>query len=175
LSAAAEGDEGSGAEGDRSGRDELGPIVFAALVAACFLAFFLTQHLKHTPTAVQDFKLTPTFAPTPGGRHKEEQISFKLKNAEKVTVSVIDSRGRVAATLLRRQPVPRYKQFSLRWNGRRGVAHRFRVGTTPGGHRFLIPENHGRLAPAGEYRVRLTLSRQRSPVLSSRSFTLVAP
>ena len=39
--------------------------VFALLVAACFVAFFLTQHLKHTPTAVQVFKLTPFFSPTP--------------------------------------------------------------------------------------------------------------
>ena len=30
--------------------------MFALLVLACFAAFFLTQRLKHTPTAVQRFQ-----------------------------------------------------------------------------------------------------------------------
>jgi hypothetical protein len=177
LSAAAAGAEGGGAEAEpaRRGGDPLGPVVFAALVAACLLAFFLTQRLKHTPTAVQNFQLTANFSPTPTGRHKQEQISFKLRNAEEATVSVIDAKGTVVATLLRHHPVPRYKQFSLHWNGHRGTASSYRVGRTASGHPFLVPANRGALAPPGEYRIRLNLSRQRSPVLSPRSFVLVAP
>jgi len=175
LSAAA-----AGAEGDaesRSGRsnavDPLAAAVFAALVIACFAAFFLTQRLKHTPTAVQNIELTANFSPTPAGRHKQEQISFKLSHAERVTVAVIDSRGNVVATLLRGYPVARYKQFSLRWNGRRGTARTHVTASTPAGHFYIVPRNTGRLAAAGEYRVRLTLSGQSNPVLSPRSFTLV--
>jgi hypothetical protein len=37
----------------------------------------------------------------------------------------------------------------------------------------LVPSNRGRLAPAGEYRVRLSLRTQRRTLLSPRSFTLV--
>ena len=176
TAAEAAGSRAGDGDASRRGRpDKLAAAVFAALVLACFLAFFLTQRLKHRPTSVQQFKLTPNFAPTPGGRHKQEQISFKLAHAERATVAIIDEGGNVVATLLRRYPVARYKQLSLRWNGRRGTARSYRIVTPPGGHVYLLPANRGRLAPAGEYRVRLTLSRQREPVLSPRSFTLVRP
>jgi hypothetical protein len=173
LSAAAAGAEGDAEGGVRGGGQPLARAVFVALVVACFAAFFVTQRLKHTPTAVQNFELLPTFSPTPGSHHRQEQISFKLRNAERVTVQVIDSRGNVVATLLRNHPLQRYKQFSLRWNGRRGTARHFFVGTTEHGHLYLIPVTTGRPAPAGEYRVRLTLSGQHNPVLSPRSLTLV--
>ena len=164
---------GGAREASSRGRpDSLAAIVFAALVAACLIAFFLTQRLKHRPTSVQQFKLTPNFAPAPAGHHKREQISFKLAHAERATVAIIDAGGNVVATLLRRYPVPRYKQLSLRWNGRRGTARSHRTATAPNGHTYLVPANRGRLAPPGEYRVRLQLSRQREPVLSPRSFTL---
>ncbi len=170
----------AGAEGDAreqgAGAQRVEPLarlIFAALVLACFLAFFVTQRLKHAPTTVQTFQLTPNFAPTPTGRHKEELISFKLSHAERATVAIIDSRGNVVATLLRSYPVPRYKQLSLRWNGRRGEARSVREASTPAGHRYLLPRNTGRLAAAGEYRVRLTLSGQSSPFLSPKSFALV--
>jgi hypothetical protein len=165
----------SGAEGDaRSGGSEpLSRVLFALLVVACFVAFFLTQRLKHTPTVVQRFELTSNFSPTPAGRHKQEQISFKLSHAERATVAVIDSDGNVVATLLGDYAVPRYKQLSLRWNGRRGRAHGYRVSQTASGRSYIEPDNTGAPAPNGEYRVRLTLSRQHEPVLSPRSFALV--
>ena len=73
--------------GDGGGRvDPLARAVFAALVAACFVAFFITQRLKHTPTSVQQFDLTPYFSPTPAGHHKQELISFKLSHAQRVSV-----------------------------------------------------------------------------------------
>jgi hypothetical protein len=176
LSAESSAQAPAGATAAREGRpDRLAAAVFAALVAACFLAFFLTQRLKHRPTSVQQFKLTPNFAPTPAGRHKQEQISFKLAHAERATVAIIDVRGNVVATLLSHYPVPRYKTVSLLWNGRLGSARSQRIVTAPSGHAYILPANRGRLAPAGEYRVRLRLSRQREPVLSSRSFTLERP
>jgi len=175
LSAAA-GGAGGQARDAGAGRRQIDPLargVFAAVVVACFVAFFLTQRLKHAPTAIARFELTPNFAPAPTGRHKEELISFKLSHAERATVAIIDSRGNVVATLLRGYPVPRYKQLSLRWNGRRGEARTVREASTPAGHRYLLPRNTGRLAPAGEYRVRLTLSGQSNSFLSPKSFALV--
>ncbi len=171
---AALGAEGDADEGIRGGRDPLGRWVFAVLVLACFAAFFLTQRLKHSPTVVQRFELTPNFAPTPSGRHKEEHISFKLSHSERATIAVIDSHGNLVATLLQSYPVARYKQLSVRWNGRRGTARSHRSGTTEAGRKFIVPLNTGRLAPAGEYRVRLTLSGQSNAILSPRSFTLVS-
>lgn len=148
--------------------------MFALLVIACFAAFFITQRLKHTPTAVQRFQLTPFFSPTPAGHIKEERISFKLAESDRATVTIIDAKGDVVATLMRDRPLERYKQFSIRWNGRRGRAQRYRTLAGTAGHSILLPVNDGPLAPPGEYRVRLSLSRQNRTVLSPRSFTLVS-
>jgi hypothetical protein len=148
--------------------------VFALLVAACFAAFFVTQRLKHTPTVVQRFELTPFFSPAPRGRLKLEEISFKLSHADEVTVTIVDSSGGDVATLVRDWSVPRYKQFSLRWNGRLGAARGYSYLSTASGRSVLVPGNRGRLAAAGEYRVRVRLRNEKREVLSPRSFTLVA-
>jgi hypothetical protein len=148
-------------------------MVFALLVAACFAAFFVTQRLKHTPTLVQRFELTPRFSPTRTGHVKLEAISFKLSHTEEVTVTIVDAAGNDVATLVRDYPLTRYKQFSLRWNGRLGVAHGYTFASTTSGRSVLLASNRGRLAPAGEYRVRVILRTQSHSLLSPRSFTLV--
>jgi hypothetical protein len=148
-------------------------VVFAVLVAACFAAFFVTQRLKHTPTLVQRFELTPLFSPTPTGHVKLEAISFKLSHTEQVTVTIVDSTGSDVATLVRDHLLNRYKQFSVRWNGRRGTAHGYTFVATAGGRPVLLPLIGGARAAAGEYRVRVSLRTQRRAVLSPRSFTLV--
>jgi len=159
------------ADGSATGR--LAGVVFALLVLACFAAFILTQRLKHTPTAVQSFKLTPIFSPTPSGHIKEEQISFKLAKADAVTVEILDPEGDEVATLVRDRPVVRYKQFSLRWNGRRGTAHRYTVRAGSDGRTIVVPVNTGAPAPAGEYRVQVHLHEQNRSVRSPGGFTLV--
>jgi hypothetical protein len=148
-------------------------IVFTLLVLACFAAFILTQRLKHTPTAVQRFKLTPIFSPTPTGHIKEERISFKLASAAEVTVTILDAKENDVATLVRDRPVARYKQFSLRWNGRLGEARHYTELTGSDGTTTVVPVNTGGPAPAGEYRVRVSLREQHHSVLSPNSFKLV--
>jgi len=157
---------------DRPIGDRPGQVVFALLVLACFAAFFITQRLKHTPTAVQQFDLTPVFSPTPAGHIKEERISFKLAAADEVSVAIINASGDVVATLTRDYPVARYKPFSLRWSGREGSARRTVVLKGPELRPILVPEIDGRLAPAGEYRVRVSLHEKDRTVLSPRGFTL---
>ena len=158
----------------RGATDPLARTVFALLVVACFAAFFVTQRLKHTPPALQRFERTPTFAPaSPQPEARQERISFKLSHAEAVTVSIIDAKGSTVATLVRRYPVSRYKQFSLRWNGRRGSPRRYTLVTSASGHQSVVPANQGAQAPAGEYRVRVILHGQGDrEVLSPWSFTL---
>jgi hypothetical protein len=164
---------GVGAQQPGPGSDPLARTVFALLVLACLAAFLITQHVKHTPTVVQDFRLTPFFAPYPSGHLKQASISFKLEHAEAATVTIVDAAGDTVATLVRGQPVARYKIFSLVWNGRRGVARRARLTHTPHGLPVIVPINEGRLAAAGEYRVRVALSDHRA-VFSPQSFMLVA-
>jgi hypothetical protein len=149
----------------------LAGVVFALLVVACFAAFVLTQRLKHTPTAVQSFEMNTAFRPTgtpaagcrgrvPRGlvdaSERIEYLSFKLAQADEVTVAIVDSAGDDVATVVRDLPAERYKQLSLCWNGHRG------------------PNQSGRLAPPGEYRLRVSLRRQNRTVYSPRSFTLEA-
>jgi hypothetical protein len=159
--------------GDRSIGDRPGQIVFALLVLACFAAFFVTQRLKHTPTAVQSFKLTPFFSPTPTGHIKAEKISFKLAKADEVTVTIVNAGGDVVATLVRDLAVARYKPLSLRWNGRSGAARRYTLSAGANGRAIILPATEGELAPAGVYRVRVALRKQARTVESQRSFTLV--
>jgi hypothetical protein len=154
--------------------DPLARAVFALLVIACFAAFFVTQRLKHTPTIIHNFELTPRFSPYPMGHVKQEAISFKLTRADAVTVTIIDPNENVVATLVRDRQVPRYKQFSLRWNGCRGTAHRYQTLSTTAGRTILVPITVGRLAPPGEYRVQLSLRElQNRKVILPRGFTLV--
>jgi hypothetical protein len=147
--------------------------VFALLVLGCFAALLVTQRLKHTPTPVQSFKLTRVIAPASSGESREEHIAFKLAKADEVTVSVLNSGEDEVATLVRDLPVARYKILSLRWNGRRGMAHGYRVLRRADGYTTLLPVNRGRLAPPGEYSVRVSLLHQGRSVPSPRSFELV--
>jgi len=95
--------------------------VFAALVVACFAAFAITQHLKHTPTPVQNFKMNTWFEPSaPGGLHPVEHLSFRIAGSDDVTVAIVDSAGDEVATLLRDRPLARYTQLSFQWDGRHG-------------------------------------------------------
>jgi hypothetical protein len=165
----------SSARAPSPGSDPLARTVFALLVLACLAAFLITQRLKHTPTAIHEYKLATAFSPYPGGNAPLEGISFKLANAEDVTVKIIDSAGDTVATLVTDYPAPRYKTLSLRWNGRRGTARRYGHQLTPSGRSVLVPDTEGRLAPAGEYRIEVDLRHRHQQVLLSRSFALVKP
>ncbi len=139
----------------RGGGEQLARVIFALLVLASFAAFFVTQRLKHTPTVVQEFQLTPFFSPTPQGHLKQEQISFKIAHPDRVTVTIIDLTGDEIATLAKRQRLAAYTHLSLLWSGREGTAGR------------------GRKAPEGEYRVEVDLLGQKRIVRSPTSFKLV--
>lgn len=162
--------------GGRAGGGEMLPaLVFALLVVACFAALIVTQRLKHTPTLVQGFKLTPSFAPASNGGHKLEAISFELTEADEVTVTIERASGGAVATLVRDRPVARYKRLSLRWNGREGDAHGYSVLTSPHGYKSLLAANSGPLAQPGEYGVRVYLRARARTIPAQRNFTLVRP
>jgi hypothetical protein len=163
------------ADADGPGANRLAQVVFALLVIACFAAFIVTQRLKHTPTPVQHFQLTPRFSPTPAGHIKLERISFKLARADRVTVTIVNAGGNTVATLVRDWPVARYKQFSVRWNGRSGAPYGHTVATSADGTTTVTPLNIASPAPAGEYRVHVTLRQQHRTVPGPRDFTLVRP
>jgi hypothetical protein len=163
------------ADDARPPAEPLAGVVFALLVVACLVAFFVTQRLKHTPTVVTEAHVLPVFAPIPSGHEKEEHIDFKLAHADSVTVEIVDSDDDPVAVLMRRHPVLRYRPFYLRWDGREGEARAFSRTSTPSGLPVLIPHNDGAPAPAGEYRVRVILHDERRELNLPRTFRLVRP
>jgi hypothetical protein len=173
-----EGGGGAGARGrgvDGDSGERLARIVFVLLVLGCFAALLITQRLKHTPTLVQEPKLTHVIAPSSRGESREEHIAFKLAKADRVTVVVEDSSDETVATLVRDLPVGRYKTLSLRWNGHRGMARGYSLSRKADGYTTLVPHNHGALAPPGEYSVRVELRREDRSVPFPHTFKLVGP
>lgn len=139
----------------RSTSDTPAKVVFALLVAATFAAFFVTQRLKHSPTVVQRVFATPFFSPRSTTRHTEEKISFRIKRADQITVTVVAPNGDDVATLERDFHLAAYTQLSLRWGGY--------VDSTP-----------RRPAADGVYRIRVRLHDQGRSVVLPRQFTLHA-
>ena len=163
------GSAGRVAPGETREAQKLARVVFAVLVVACFVAFVLTQRLKHTPTPVQEFKMdkgfTPTRVPAAACRGRVlprlvnssvrvEYLAFKIAQADEVTVAIVDAANHDVATIVRDLPVERYKPLSLCWNGQLGA-------TQSGG-----------LAPPGDYRLSVSLRNQSLTRDSTGSFKL---
>lgn len=133
------------------------------MVVASFAAFFVTQRLKHTPGAIDRFEMQASFDPQARWPLRLEDISLRITRDDRVTVTIVDSAGEDVATLVRDRPLAKYTWLRLRWNGRRG---RHGNGAAP---------PTGRLAAAGEYRVRVQLAAQKRAPLLPRGFQLVRP
>jgi len=157
------------APGETREAQKLARVVFAVLVVACFVAFVLTQRLKHTPTPVQEFKMDESFTPTripaaacrgrvPAGlvnsSERVEYLAFKIAQADEVAVEIVDATNHNVATIVRDLPVQRYKPLSLCWNGQLGA-------TQSGG-----------LAPPGTYHLSVSLRNQSLTRASTGSFKL---
>jgi hypothetical protein len=143
-----------GASGGVASRsvDPLARIVFALVVLATFGAFGVTQWLKHTPTPVQQLEMDASFTPGANGDAGVERIEFHIQRSDFITVAVIDSQGSTVRTLARHRWLAGYKRVRLQWNGLQARRRR---------------------APAGTYRLRVYLERQKHEVLSPVSFELL--
>lgn len=126
-------------------------IAFAALIVATFAAFFITQRLKREPGVLGQVRATPFFSPNSDGRFDRARIGFLLKEADDVTVTVVDRDDQTIRRLARNEPLPAYRQLRLAWDGR---------------------DDAGRRAPDGRYRVRVGLRRQGRSVLLPRNIDL---
>jgi hypothetical protein len=162
--------------GAESGQGRLAVAVFAALVLATIGGLFAAQSLKHAPSAVQGFLLAPSFRPASA----PEAISFRTSRRDAVTVVIVGSAGETVATLVRDLPWQAYLRLCLEWNGRRGDGGVLRRHGAPVLRPLgrcqeapaLVPPA-GSPAPAGEYRVRVSLAREGATVLSPASFSLL--
>ncbi len=169
MSGAAAPTAGTAARVRRAGpADPLAGVVFALLAVACLGALFLTQRLKHTPTAVQEIRLAPAFAPTAPAGGPAEALSFEIAHNDAVTVTVTNGSGNVVATLIADHYQHRYRHLHLYWNGH--------VGPCPAPSALTCASTMtGPLAVPGSYRLRITLAHQRRTVNSPNAFRLLAP
>ena len=154
-------------------------LVFAFLVLATVGGLFLAQRLKHAPTAAQDFRVASSFDPARPGPAGIEQISFKTAHGGLLSVTVIDTAGGTVATLAHNLRWPAYHTLCLAWNGRRGSARTRIVDgamlTGPLGRCREAPvvvQPTGKIAPPGEYRVRVEVRGHGPAVLSPNWFSL---
>ena len=128
----------------------LARIVFLALVAATFGAFFVAQRLKGA-TPVSGVRGTLFFSPNGDGRKDVANLALRMKQADVVTVDVIDAAGQPVRRLATEQHIGPSTPLQMRWNGR----------TDEGGR-----------ASDGLYRLRASLTRQGRSVIVPRIITL---
>jgi hypothetical protein len=133
--------------------DPLAGLVFVLVLAATFAALGVTQALKHAPTAVQQLEISPArLTLGAAGEAGTERFEFHIQHSDHITVGVIDSRGTTVRTVVRDRWLRGYKTIVLYWKGL---------------------EARRREAPAGTYRLRIYLERQKREVLSPVTFELV--
>jgi hypothetical protein len=129
-------------------------VVFASLVIATFGAFFVAQRLKNAPTVISNLRIGTggvgtVFSPNGDGRRDEMRVGFKVTDADRVTVTMINAEGDPVRTLVDDKPVGSYTRLSgIVWDGR---------------------DNYGKLVPDGRYRVRISLRNQGRAYTSPRS------
>jgi hypothetical protein len=114
-------------------------LVLAALFVATVCAVVVTQRVKDRPAILRRVHVTPVFTPN-GDRYRDRAtVLFHVGTSQRVTVTLLDSGGRVVRRLARNQRARSCCVVRLRWhgNGRRG-----------------------RPAPAGLYTVRVALRKQ---------------
>ena len=129
----------------------LSRVVFLLLVGATFSAFFVAQELKSRPPVVKVTRVTQAFSPNGDGRRDVNQISVVVKEADEVTISVLDARGERVRRLASNVAARPYRPVRVRWDGR---------------------DDAGRRVPDGRYRLRLGLRRQGRSVVSSKGIRL---
>jgi hypothetical protein len=125
-------------------------IAFAVLLAATAGAFFLSGLLKSQPSEIELIKRNLFFSPNGDGRRDREKLVFKLDEAATAAVDIVDADGarvRRVREELRLRPGRRTRVV---WDGR---------------------DDAGRVAPDGDYRMRLILGKGRS-LLAPRFFLL---
>lgn len=114
-------------------------IVFALLVLATLGAFVVGQKLKSSPPLIMRPHVFEVFSPTPDARVRRAKISFWLVNGDSVSISIVDQQGRVVRKVADGVSVPKKVRKTWWWNGR---------------------DDAGKVAPDGDYRVRVALIHQ---------------
>ena len=125
---------------------QLSRVVFALLVAATFGAFFVAQRLKGAESVAEITKVRQFFSPNGDGRRDVDRIVFKVKEADAVTVTIVNRDGdrvrRLAEGLKARPERP----VHVIWNGRSDAGtvvpdglYRMQLGLRRSGRNVTVP------------------------------------
>ena len=125
--------------------------VIAALVIATFGAFFVAQRLKNAPPVLGQIGVRGVFSPNGDGRFDVTRLTFRVKETDDVSVSVLNADGDEVRDLLGGRHVTKGTLVRLKWDGR---------------------TDDGTRAPDGRYRYRITLQHEGRSVLLASSVRL---
>ena len=112
-------------------------IVVLLLLAATAAAFVVTEELKLEPDPIARPRITPTFSPTCRCETQTAQVAFRLRQADRLTLTILDDAGQVVRTLLRDASFGR-GNHTFGWDGR---------------------NEEGEFVPEGTYRPRVELDK----------------
>ena len=112
-------------------------IVVLLLLAATAAAFVVTEQLKLEPDPIARPRITRTFSPTCRCDTQTAQIAFRLRQSDRLTLTVENGKGEVVRTLLRDVSFGR-GNHSFGWDGR---------------------DDTGDVVPEGAYRPRIELEK----------------
>ncbi len=87
------------------------------LLAGTAAAFVVTEDLKLQPDPIARPRITPTFSPTCRCESQSAQISFRLRQSDRLTLTIEDAQGRVVRTLLENASFGR-GNHTFGWDGR---------------------------------------------------------
>jgi FlgD Ig-like domain len=107
----------------------LAPVALvAALLVATSAAFVVTEKLKLTRNPIVGPTVDKTFSPVCDCETASAAIRFRLRNADRVSVEIVDGSGDVVRELARSRPQGR-TFVSYVWDGRDGDGHVVDEGT----------------------------------------------
>ena len=89
----------------------LARVVFLALVAATFGAFFVAQRLKGAPPVVQ-LKGQRWLSPNGDGRRDRAELELRVRESDVLTADLIDEAGTPVRRLLTERPIRRSARFA---------------------------------------------------------------
>lgn len=119
---------------------------FFAVSAASVGALLVAQDLRRSDPVVIGVRRTATFSPQ-GSGPRAAALSFWIKRADSVAVSVVDARGDRVRTIALGRSVPARRRVRFWWDGRDGDGkvlpdgrYRFRVGLARQGRSLTLPQ-----------------------------------
>lgn len=103
-------------------------ILVLVLLGGTAAAFVVTEELKLEPDPIARPRLDDRFSPTCRCEQSTARISFRLRQADRLTLTILDADGRVVRTLFDRAGFgPGNHQFG--WDGRDQSGHVVREGS----------------------------------------------